>query len=89
MSKKAPVSQQGPFLLDADAQPRLVAEARAQGVRIAETHVDLSGSDRNASGDPRRQDETRQTPLIRTARDAAVDADAPERPSRVRSDRYA
>jgi hypothetical protein len=25
----------------ADAQPRLVAEARAQGVRIAETHVDL------------------------------------------------
>lgn len=26
-----------------DAQPRLVAEARAQGVRIAETHVDLGG----------------------------------------------
>lgn len=25
----------------ADAQPRLIAEARAQGVRIAETHVDL------------------------------------------------
>ena len=46
----------------ADAQPRLAAEARAQGVRIAETHVDLSGSDRHASGDPRRQDDARQTP---------------------------
>jgi hypothetical protein len=73
----------------ADAQPRLVAEARAQGVRIAETHVDLSGSDRHFSGDPRRQDEARQIPMIRTARDAAVDADAPERPGRSRSDRYA
>jgi flagellar hook-length control protein FliK len=73
----------------ADAQPRLVAEARAQGVRIAETHVDLSGSDRQFSGDPRRQDETRQTPLIRTARDAAVGADASPRPGRSRSDRYA
>jgi flagellar hook-length control protein FliK len=73
----------------ADAQPRLIAEARAQGVRIAETHVDLSGSDRHFSGDPRRQDETRQTPLIRTARDAAAGEDAPERPGRSRSDRYA
>ena len=72
-----------------DAQPRLVAEARAQGVRIAETHVDLSGSDRHASGDPRRQDDNRLTPMIRTARDAAADADAPERPRRSRSDRYA
>jgi flagellar hook-length control protein FliK len=73
----------------ADAQPRHVAEARAQCVRIAETHVDLSGSDRHFSGDPRRQDEARQIPMIRTARDAAVDADAPERPARSRSDRYA
>src|SRR5206468_492014 len=73
----------------ADAQPRLAAEARAQGVRIAETHVDLSGSDRQASGDPRRQDDARQTPLIRTARDAAAGEDAPERPGRAGSDRYA
>jgi flagellar hook-length control protein FliK len=73
----------------ADAQPRLAAEARAQGVRIAETHVDLSGSDRQASGDPRRQDEARQTPLIRTARDAAAGDDASERPGRAGSDRYA
>ncbi len=27
----------------ADARPQLIAEARAQGLRIAETHVDLSG----------------------------------------------
>jgi len=73
----------------ADAQPRLVAEARAQGVRISESHVDLSGSDRNASGDPRRQDDARQTPMIRTARGAAADAEAPARPGRTRSDRYA
>jgi flagellar hook-length control protein FliK len=73
----------------ADAQPRLVAEARAQGVRIAETHVDLSGLDRHFSGEPRRQDDHRLTPMIRTAGDAAADADAPERPGRSRSDRYA
>ena len=73
----------------ADAQPRLVAEARAQGVRIAETHVDLSGSDRQPAGDPRRQDDPRQTPIIRTARAAAGEADAPARPTRSRSDRYA
>ncbi|MBV9883644.1 MAG: flagellar hook-length control protein FliK [Sphingomonadaceae bacterium] len=73
----------------ADAQPRLVAEARAQGVRIAETHVDLSGSDRQASGDPRRQGENIPTPLIRTARDAAAGEDSPDRPARSRSDRYA
>jgi len=71
-----------------DAQPRLTAEARAQGVRIAETHVDLSGSGRQAPGDQRRQDEARQTPLIRTARGA--DATGSTRASaRARHDRYA
>jgi flagellar hook-length control protein FliK len=74
----------------ADAQPRLAAEARAQGVRIAETHVDLSGSGRHAPGDQRRQDEARQTPLIRTARGADGDAAASPRASaRARLDRYA
>jgi flagellar hook-length control protein FliK len=68
----------------ADAQPRLAAEARAQGVRIAETHVDLSGS-----GEQRRQDETQQAPLIRTVREAAPGAAAPAQPDRSRSDRYA
>lgn len=73
-----------------DAQPRLAAEARAQGVRIAETHVDLSGSGRHAPGDQRRQDEARQTPLIRTATGAGAEADAAARASRrARLDRYA
>lgn len=73
-----------------DAQPRLAAEARAQGVRIAETHVDLSGSGRHAPGDQRRQDEARQSPLMRTARGAGPDAAASVRPSRRdRLDRYA
>lgn len=73
----------------ADAQPRLAAEARAQGVRIAETHVDLSGSERHASGDPRRQDDARQTPFIRTARAGAEDAQTSDRPAGSRSDRFA
>ncbi|HEV7658657.1 MAG TPA: flagellar hook-length control protein FliK [Allosphingosinicella sp.] len=71
-----------------DAQPRLTAEARAQGVRIAETHVDLSGSGRNAPGDQRRQDEARQTPMIRTV--PGADANGSTRASpRARLDRYA
>jgi flagellar hook-length control protein FliK len=81
-------TEQARYIL-ADAQPRLVAEARAQGVRIAESHVDLSGSDRSFSDDPRRQGDASQTPMIRTARDAAAGEDAPERPGRSRSDRYA
>jgi flagellar hook-length control protein FliK len=73
-----------------DAQPRLAAEARAQGVRIAETHVDLSGSGRHAPGDQRRQDEARQTPLIRTARGAGSEPVGSARlSSRARLDRYA
>lgn len=73
-----------------DAQPRLAAEARAQGVRIAETHVDLSGSGRHAPGDQRRQDEARQTPFIRTAPGAGSGAAAAARPAgRARLDRYA
>lgn len=73
-----------------DAQPRLTAEARAQGVRIAETHVDLSGSGRHAPGDQRRQDDARQTPLIRTAPGAGPNAAATARSARsARLDRYA
>jgi len=74
----------------ADAQPRLTAEARAQGVRIAETHVDLSGSGRHAPGDQRRQDEARQTPFVRTAHGAGEDVVASARSiRRDRLDRYA
>jgi flagellar hook-length control protein FliK len=56
----------------ADAQPRLVAEARAQGVRIAETHVDLGGG--HASGDSRRQQSASPDPQLRTARLLQEDA---------------
>ncbi len=73
----------------ADAQPRLAAEARAQGVRIAETHVEMSSSGRQAPGDQRRQDEARQTPLIRTPRGAGDAAAAARPPARARLDRYA
>jgi len=74
----------------ADAQPRLAAEARAQGVRIAETHVDLSGSGRHAPGEQRRQDDAHQTPQLRTARSAGEDAVASARPTRRAGlDRYA
>jgi flagellar hook-length control protein FliK len=73
-----------------DAQPRLAAEARAQGVRIAETHVDLGGSGREATGDRRRQDDTRQNPLIRTVHSTGADGIAAARSSdRTRLDRYA
>ncbi|MDO9487845.1 MAG: flagellar hook-length control protein FliK, partial [Sphingomonadaceae bacterium] len=36
--------------LIADARPQLIAEARAQGVRIAEAHVDLSGRGESQGG---------------------------------------
>jgi flagellar hook-length control protein FliK len=72
-----------------DAQPRLTAEARAQGVRIAETHVDLSGSGRHAPGDQRRQDDARQTPLIRTVPGMGNEAASARMSRRARLDRYA
>jgi flagellar hook-length control protein FliK len=56
----------------ADAQPRLVAEARAQGVRITETHVDLGGG--QGSGDSRRQQSASPDPQLRTARLLQEDA---------------
>lgn len=73
----------------ADAQPRLAAEARAQGVRLAHTEVDLGNSGQQASGDPRRQEDGRQPAFIRTARGARAEAIAPAETARARSDRYA
>jgi flagellar hook-length control protein FliK len=69
----------------AEAQPKLAAEARAQGVRIAETHVDLAGGH---AGDPRRQEAERRDPQLRTARESSSPAE-PERQTRSSSDRYA
>lgn len=53
----------------ADAQPKLVAEARAQGLRIAETHVDLAGHGQQPSADARRQGDPQQQRFLRTAAD--------------------
>jgi len=75
----------------ADAQPRLVAEARAQGVRIAETHVDLAGgSGGQASSDPRRHEAAREPVFLRTAHHAAGRSGADDQPRRGgRAERYA
>ncbi|MGZ8345512.1 MAG: flagellar hook-length control protein FliK [Allosphingosinicella sp.] len=70
----------------ADAQPKLIAEARAQGLRIAETHVDLAGGQ---AGDPRRQQTERPDPLIRTAGDHSVDEPGPHPRTGSSSDRFA
>ena len=73
----------------ADAQPRLVAEARAQGVRIAETHVDLGSGGHMQSGEQRRQDAEQGQGFVRTSRSAA--APESEAPGTVvnASERYA
>lgn len=53
----------------ADAQPRLLAEVRAQGLRVAETHVDLnqqgSGGSASAQGQQRQSSEDHK-PFART-----------------------
>lgn len=71
-----------------DAQPRLMAEARAQGVRIAESHVDLAGSSERGTTDSRRQDAERPNVIIRTARAAAEEKEASDA-RRGESERYA
>ncbi|WP_106639012.1 flagellar hook-length control protein FliK [Allosphingosinicella vermicomposti] len=74
----------------ADAQPRLVAEAKAQGVRIAETHVDL-GTGQGPAGDPRRDAQGRNDQdFIRAAARADETNETPE-PARKAgpSERYA
>jgi flagellar hook-length control protein FliK len=72
----------------ADAQQRLVTEARAQGVRISETHVDLGGG--SASGDPRRQAARLpdEAPL-RTARSLQEDKGGDGKPTPRQTDLYA
>lgn len=70
--------------LIAEAQPRLLAEARAQGVRIAEAQVDLAGSGGRDGSDPRRNDE----PKAASPRSHAAAADEREEPPET-SDRFA
>lgn len=71
----------------AEAQPRLVAEARANGVRISETHVDLGGQ--GASGDPRRHNATSEEVPVRTARFLRDEEPSDGKPTRSQSERYA
>jgi flagellar hook-length control protein FliK len=74
----------------ADAQPRLLAEARAQGVRIAETHVDLGG---NGSGhlasDEQRGRRGAPEEFLRTSGADGGENAAPDRPNLSASERYA
>jgi len=70
-----------------DAQPRLAAEARAQGVRLAGTEVDL-GTAHQQGGDPRRNAEADPHDMVRVVRGARPDADD-HQPAEGRSDRYA
>lgn len=76
----------------ADAQPRLVAEARAQGVRIAETQVDLGSRGETGEQAGRHAEEQRE-PHLRTARrsaaSGAVAPDAAAPPRATTTDRYA
>lgn len=80
---------EGARALLADAQPRLLAEARAQGVRIAESEVSLAGSGSSPEQQQRRE-EAQAEPRLRTAR-AGRDAPAEtaDAPAHTRSDRYA
>lgn len=73
----------------ADAQPRLVAEARAQGVRIAETHVDLGGGGQAQAGGQQGQGQARQDALLRTFGGDRAEASASPAAKPERSDRYA
>lgn len=71
----------------AEAQPRLIAEARAQGIRISEAHVDLGGQ--TASGDPRRQNAAFEEAPLRTARSLQDQGEGDGKPTPDRSERYA
>ena len=74
-------------IIIADAQPRLIAEARAQGIRISEAHVDLGGQ--TASGDPRRQNAVFEETPLRTARSLQEHGEGDGNPTPGQSERYA
>jgi flagellar hook-length control protein FliK len=69
----------------ADAQPRLIAEARAQGLRISETHVDLS----HQQGGQQRQAERGEETHLRTARSVQDEEPSDGKPTGGTSDLYA
>lgn len=83
----------------ADAQPRLVAEARAHGVKIAEAHVDLGGREQSFqgqsfqgqsfAGDQRGQRHLRGEEYLTTFKPEPSDGALTRRTARHASDRYA
>jgi flagellar hook-length control protein FliK len=77
----------------AEAQPRLLAEARAQGTRIAEAQISFAGGQSEGqTRDAGRQAQNPPDQPIRAARTARVDAaneSAPAPAGPARSDRYA
>jgi len=73
----------------ADAQPRLIAEARAQGVRISEAHVDLGGGGQPQGGDPRGQRESLQENYLTGFKPSLADAGPAPVSARQSAERYA
>ena len=74
----------------ADAQPRLIAEARAQGVRIAESHVDLGGGgNNNAAQNQSGQRGNAQEDHIRKINQERAEVRTTATTSRLASERYA
>lgn len=69
-----------------DAQPRLAAEARAQGVRLAGTEVDLGNA--GQQDDARRNAEERPQDIVRVVRGGQSTSNS-SAPAESRSDRYA
>lgn len=75
--------------LIADARPQLIAEARAQGVRIAEAHVDLgSGSQSHGGGAQRDGRDLPERTYLTSWQPESAEEDATP-PRRSASERYA
>lgn len=77
----------------ADAQPRLIAEARAQGVRIAETHVDLGsggfGHGHSMADQQREQRGTQGEAYLTTFKPKQADGAVAPSTARHAAERYA
>ena len=73
----------------ADARPQLIAEARAQGVRIAEAHVDLGSGSQSQAGQGQRdgRELPERTYLTSWKPESAEETTTP--PRRSTSERYA
>lgn len=75
----------------ADAQPKLIAEARAQGVRIAEAEISFAGGQSHGREAGRNAQTPSEIPTPRGPRGTQSDAnsDAARPAARLRTDRYA